>query len=168
MSSYNELREELVLKISAFIEANMKEVLTVLLIASAVVIVFGVITIVANWRIFEKAGEHGWCCLIPFVNGHVSHRIAWHPFFYWVGVLASLGLETLNTMQLSTGVNMPYISLVSLVLSLGSLLLFIAYNVKLSRAFGHGVGFAVGLMLLPMIFIPILGFGSSVYEGKIR
>ena len=37
---------------------------------------------------------------------------------------------------------------------------------KLSKAFGHGVGFTVGLFFLRPIFLLILGFGGSVYLGK--
>lgn len=165
--NYNELKNELATQIAAFIEANIKTVFAILLIASAVVIIFGVITIVANWRMFEKAGERGWWCLIPFMNGHVAHKIAWHPFFYWFNAACLFGVEIFNGMQTEGGVNMPYIAIASLILAIGSIAMSVAYNIKLSRCFGHGVGFAVGLIFLPMIFIPILGFGSSIYEGKL-
>lgn len=33
------------------------------------------------------------------------------------------------------------------------------------KAFGHGVGYGFGLWLLNTIFILILGFGSSTYQG---
>jgi hypothetical protein len=35
----------------------------------------------------------------------------------------------------------------------------------LSKSFGHGVGFTLGLIFLSPIFIPILGFGGSLYVG---
>ncbi|HYO18387.1 MAG TPA: DUF5684 domain-containing protein, partial [Dermatophilaceae bacterium] len=35
----------------------------------------------------------------------------------------------------------------------------------LSQPFGHGAGFTVGLVLVPIIFLPILAFGDSVYQG---
>jgi predicted membrane protein len=37
--------------------------------------------------------------------------------------------------------------------------------VDVAKAFGMGVGFAIGLILLPVIFVPILGFGSASYQG---
>ena len=40
--------------------------------------------------------------------------------------------------------------------------------IKLARAFGKGGGFATGLILLPFVFIPILGFGSATYLGADR
>ena len=36
----------------------------------------------------------------------------------------------------------------------------------LAGAFGRGVGFGFGLLLLSPIFIPILGFGDTRYVGR--
>jgi hypothetical protein len=36
----------------------------------------------------------------------------------------------------------------------------------LARAFGRGVGFGFGLLLLSPIFIPILGFGDARYVSR--
>jgi hypothetical protein len=33
----------------------------------------------------------------------------------------------------------------------------------LAKAFGRGAGFAIGMILLPLIFLPILAFGNSKY-----
>ena len=41
----------------------------------------------------------------------------------------------------------------------------IMYSVKLARAFGRGIGFAIGLIFLQPIFMLILGFGSDRYYG---
>jgi len=35
--------------------------------------------------------------------------------------------------------------------------------IELAKRFGKGVGFGVGLALLPFIFYPILGFGDATY-----
>ena len=37
--------------------------------------------------------------------------------------------------------------------------------IDLAKSFGKGVGFGIGLLLLPFIFFPILGFGSAQYQG---
>jgi len=36
---------------------------------------------------------------------------------------------------------------------------------NLSLKFGKGVGFTIGMILLPFIFIPILGFGDAKCKG---
>jgi Family of unknown function (DUF5684) len=33
--------------------------------------------------------------------------------------------------------------------------------------YGKGAGFTVGLIFLPFIFIPILGYGRAVYQGPV-
>ena len=38
-------------------------------------------------------------------------------------------------------------------------------NHAIAKVFGHGAGVAVGLTLVPFIFWPYLGFGSSVYSS---
>ena len=35
----------------------------------------------------------------------------------------------------------------------------------LSKSFGKDEGFKIGLILLPIIFLPILGLGSAKYSG---
>jgi hypothetical protein len=37
--------------------------------------------------------------------------------------------------------------------------------IDISKSFGKGIGFAVGLIFLGIIFWPILGFGSAHYQG---
>lgn len=35
----------------------------------------------------------------------------------------------------------------------------------LSKSFGKSEGFTIGILLLPIIFLPILAFGSAQYIG---
>lgn len=99
-----------------------------------------VLLVIAWWNIFRKAGEAGWKSLIPFYNTYILFQIAWGN-----GWLFLLG----------------FIPVVSLVVT-------IIMNVKLSRAFGHGTGFAIGLILIPNLFTLILGFDNSTYLGPQR
>ena len=43
-------------------------------------------------------------------------------------------------------------------------ILLIIVLIDLAKAFGHGVGYALGLIFLPFIFLLILGFGKSTYQ----
>jgi hypothetical protein len=40
---------------------------------------------------------------------------------------------------------------------------FLCY--KLSESFNQGIGFTIGLVLLPFVFYPLLGFGESQYSA---
>ncbi len=93
--------------------------------------------IIAVWKVFEKANKPGWACIIPIYNIIVLLEIVGKPI-WWVFLF------------LIPGVN----------------LVFAIWTVNLlSKSFGHSEGFTVGLLLLPIIFYPILGFGAATYQG---
>ena len=49
--------------------------------------------------------------------------------------------------------------------SIGTIVMNIMACVKMSMSFGHGTGFAIGLILLNPIFLLILAFDGSAYIG---
>ena len=97
----------------------------------------GVLIIIAEWKVFVKAGEPGWAALIPFYNTYTLFKIAWGQG--WKFLL--------------------------LLIPVANIVFYIMVNVKLARAFGKGAGFGWGLALLPVIFYPVLGFGDAAYQG---
>jgi hypothetical protein len=96
-----------------------------------------VLEIIALWFLFEKAGEPGWAAIIPIYNYLIAIKIAGKP---WWWILLML---------------IPIANLVFYILILNGL----------SKNFGKGSGFTVGLFFLRFIFLPILGFGKSTYSG---
>jgi uncharacterized protein DUF5684 len=94
----------------------------------------------AEWRIFSKAGQPGWAVIIPIYSTLVYLKIVGRPW-WWLLLL--------------------FIPLVNIVIA------FILVN-DLSKAFGHGIGYTLGLIFLSIIFIPILGFGGSQYVGPAK
>lgn len=115
-----------------------------------------VILIIANWKIYTKAGEKGWKSLIPYYSQYVLYRITWKTDMYWVVLIAGLGATFFSRIAI---VSLTFIcSIITAIVSL------IQLN-KMSKSFGHGIGFTLGLIFLNPIFILILAFGSSEYEG---
>jgi len=100
-------------------------------------LIIAVIKIVGTWYMFEKAGEPGWAAIIPIYNLLIGIKIAGKPWWYILLML------------------IPVVNLVIIIITLDGL----------SKSFGKSTGFTVGLFFLRWIFIPILGFGSSVYTG---
>ena len=96
-----------------------------------------ILQIVAKWRIFSKAGEHGWAALIPFYNTYVLYKITWESGLFFI---------------------LSYIPCLNMIVT-------IMTNMKLAAVFGKGDGFVLGLSLLGFIFYPVLAFDSSEYEG---
>jgi len=87
------------------------------------------------WRVFEKAGHPGWAAIIPIYNSYILCKIAGKPG-WWVLLML-----------------IPIVNFVILLL----------ISLEVSTRFGKSSGFAIGLWLLPIVFFPILGFGSARY-----
>jgi len=97
-----------------------------------------VLVLIAQWRLFEKAGQPGWTALIPFYN-HV---------------------------KLLEIVNYPLWWIVLLLMPFANIIVWLLLSRRISQAFGkEDWGFATGLFLLPVVFFPILGFGKSEYSN---
>lgn len=106
-------------------------------IVSLIYLAIVVLMIVSLWKVFTKAGQPGWACLIPIYNLYVLIKIAGKPGWWLI---------------------LCFIPIVSIVIG-------IIVLIALAQKFGKGVGFAIGLLLLPFIFYPILGLGSAQYQG---
>ena len=98
---------------------------------------FTILIIAAWWKIFSKAGQPGWACIIPIYNLYVWCKIVGRP---WWWILLML---------------IPFVNFVVLIILI----------IDLAKSFGKGMGFGIGLLLLAVIFFPILGFGSAQYQG---
>jgi len=133
------------------------------IILSIAASVFGIICM---WRIFVKAGEPGWKCLIPVYNIFVFMKIAWEArYFVWLFVcmIAAILLTSLGASSRSEG--LTGLSLVLLIaIAIVAVIFSIIMSVKLARRFGKSGGFAVGLIFLSPIFMAILAFDSSDYD----
>lgn len=121
-------------------------------------LVWYILTVVAYWKIFTKAGEEGWKSIIPIYNSYVQYRITWDVKFFWI----SIGLGIAGTVLGFFGDIMGMLGNLCL---FGSWVIGIAGLYKLAKAYGYGVGFTVGLVLLNPIFLLILGLGNSEYQG---
>jgi len=96
------------------------------------------IAIIAGmWKTFTKAGQPGWAAIVPIYNIYIWTKIVGRPW-WWLLLM--------------------FIPIVSIVVA-------IVLCVDLAKSFGKGIGFAIGLILLGFVFIPILGFGSAQYQG---
>lgn len=126
-------------------------------------VVYYVCIAIAGWKIFAKAGEAGWKALIPLYNVYIMYKIGWKGMFFFVW----FALAAVYSFLAGQGASNPSTMMTALT-GLVSLLTFgvrLIQNLKLSKAFGHGTGFGLGLTFLTPIFLLILGFGSSQYQG---
>lgn len=96
-----------------------------------------ILIIAGVWKIFTKANKPGWASIVPIYNVIVLLEIVGRPV-WWVILF--------------------FIPFVNFVIAM------IVY-LDLAKSFGKGSGYAVGLLLLPIVFMPMLGFGDARYQG---
>lgn len=129
-----------------------------------IAIVLWIFQIIAFWKIFTKAGEPGWKSIIPIYGSYVCFKISWKPMWFWVFFVVTIAYSLLSSFSGASG-GASALGIISAIAYIALLIIQIAANYKLSKSFGHGVGFTVGLTLLWPIFILILGYGKSEYVG---
>lgn len=131
-----------------------------------VALIWWLLQIAANWRIFTKAGEDGWKSIIPVYSDYISYKIAWQPSYFWLTLILGIVASVISaaTTGGGDGTNTTILLVISLLrLIMG--IISILYSFKLAKAFGRGTGFALGLIFLQPIFLLILGFGNDSYYG---
>lgn len=89
------------------------------------------------YKVFQKAGrEDAWAAFVPIYNTLVEIDIVKKPW-WWLLLMF-----------------IPIVNIVIAIMVLD----------RLSKFFGHGTGFTLGLLFLSFIFLPILAFGDSQYN----
>ncbi|WP_409186542.1 DUF5684 domain-containing protein [Amycolatopsis sp. VS8301801F10] len=99
-------------------------------------LVVAVLTIIAMWKVFAKAGRPGWAAIIPFYNVYTLLKVAGRPGWWLV---------------------LFFIPVVNLVIA-------IIVSLDVAKAFGKsGVFGFFGLFLFSFIGYLILAFGQARY-----
>lgn len=106
-------------------------------IISLLYLVMIVAAIAGMWKVFEKAGQPGWAAIVPIYNMFVLLQIVNKPI-WWIVLLL-----------------IPLINIVILIM----------VSIALAEKFGKGGGFAVGMVFLPFVFYPMLGFGDERFQA---
>ncbi len=96
------------------------------------------LTVAGMWTVFTKAGQPGWAALIPIYNLYILFKIAGKSGWW----------------------------LLLLLIPLVNLFVLFVVTSTVAANFGKGLLYTLGMMFLPFIFYPILGFGSSTYRAS--
>lgn len=110
-----------------------------------------ILLIASLWKIFEKAGKPGWAAIVPFYNLWVLIEIVGRPsWWFWM---------------LLGGIVLSMIPFLGFLIAIALFVLIVMLYIDLAKSFGKGVGFAIGMIFLSIIFFPILAFGNAQYIG---
>lgn len=124
-------------KLTYDMNENEKAAFMTLLIISAIGFVYSIFLSICLWKIYVKAGEHGFASLIPIYNLYIMSKIAFGKG--WMFLLTCVPVVG---------------SVFALILSF-----------KFVKAFGKSTLFAILSIPFSFITIPMLAFGNCEYEG---
>lgn len=146
----------------------------------AIILVIGLIsyilTVIAGWKIFEKAGEKGWKSLIPIYSTYIFYKIVGMKKWFWAMIISSIVISVITSMmgqgtqiqQMNLSTSAGVVSFIlTFMLGIFALVVGGIYAFRTSKVFGHGVPFAIGLFFLSVIFMLVLGFDGSKYNKKL-
>ena len=100
-----------------------------------------VIMFIALWKVYVKADEPGWACLIPFYGWWVYMRMTCKKNLLWFILLF-----------------IPFANYVAIIVSI----------IGLAKSFGKGVGTILLLIFFPFIGLPMLAFGDAEWDPDLR
>jgi hypothetical protein len=99
------------------------------------VLAIAAVMLISMWKIYSKAGQPGWAVLVPIYNLIVLLNIVRKPV-WWILLMF-----------------IPFVSFIIVIL----------IYLELAKVYGKSTGFGLGIIFLPIIFLPMLAFGDSKY-----
>lgn len=151
-----------------------------------------ILTIVGMWKIMVKAGYNGWESLIPFYNRYILLKLSGKKKL-WIWFLSLNIVMILCVVAFTAAFMGPLFAaalngttpeffgrsdeeiifgflggvmiycLISSVISIGLLVINILMCLGMTESFGINGGYAVGLIFLPYVFYPIIGFSKNIH-----
>ena len=146
-----------------------------IMIVSLIGLAVFVLTVIARWKIFTKAGEAGWKSIIPIYSDYVEWRISWtNMTMFWVCLALIVGGYILGMVsgafvvtadgKVAAGTG-GFMSILSSVLMIAGVVIAFIQKFKLFKSFGKsGVWFVLYLFFQTIVTL-VLGFGSAEYQG---
>lgn len=124
-----------------------------LVVICSISLIIAILSIIAQWIIFAKAKQPGWAAIIPIYNTYIACKLTGvNPWWILIVILSPI---------------FAFVPVVGWILPFAICLYFqILLNVGLARAFHKEDAFAIGLILLPVVFLLIIALGKTKYVGS--
>lgn len=123
-----------------------------------------VITIIANWKLFEKAGEPGWSAIVPFYSQYQMAKIATADArVCWTMV----GVSVLNfVMSILSNSENAVIGGIATIVSLASLVVTCYVYFMFAKSYGQSTAMCILAILFGGIIFIIMAFNKNTeYVG---
>ncbi len=153
-------------------------VLVIYGIVFLIALAFGIVTLIAHWKLFEKAGEPGWKAIIPYYNTFKlaqiatgSNLVGWLLIGLSAGYLVlSVGMQIamafLDSDNTSFMIFMLFFYLATMVMSLGVAGLSGYTHFMLGKSFGKPTVWNVLMIFFSPFLTIAMGFDKNLtYVG---
>ena len=142
----------------------------ILMIFAGLIAVAAYIVQFISWCVmFRKAGLPWERNFVPIYGAYWQYKMVRAKQIFWIQLGVRYGLLTLTSLLSLAGDAGVILSWIFGILgSCGLLALNIIYCIRLAKAYNKAGGFAVGLALVPFVFLPMLAFGDAHYRYRIR
>lgn len=138
--------------------------------SSLISLVVSIVTLISVWGIFSKAGKSGWYVFIPIYNMYQLADIGCENPTFWVFLMMTPVIPSVLMVMAAIGGSQGlYILCLILIIitGLASIVSEAVIMFKLGKAFHQSTIFCILLLIVPVICLPILAFGSaSLYEWE--
>lgn len=119
---------------------------------------------ISRGKLFEKANQPRWRSLIPGWNMYKLATLAHKKRFFILGCILMF-LFAVGWLQLMSLGNSPYFGYLMNISLILSVVFYCVVLYSLAKAFWRSSLFALGLVICPLIFFPILALsGDSIYQ----
>lgn len=127
----------------------------IILIPILIVISILIVYLIGSMKVYGKAGQRRWAVLIPVYNMFVLLKIIRKPTWWIIFIILAIVPPLMS---------IPDTHPLTILITIIALTVWFIMSYHLAKVFGRGIWFAIGLIILPWIFYPILGFGKSQYQ----
>ncbi|MCF0104225.1 MAG: hypothetical protein HUJ51_02420 [Eggerthellaceae bacterium] len=154
----------------AFVTQMMGLLASIVLFILLIYIAWRVCTIVGFWHIFKKGGEKPWKAVIPFYCEYTAFKLFWSKNIFWSWLTCTLLSGIIISFFASGPANtVSVVQFVSVIISITATVLLIMLYYRISKSFGHGIGYLFGMIFATPVFAIILGFEKSKFiKGQNR
>lgn len=135
----------------------------------AISLVVAVLQVIAQWKLFEKAGEHGWASLIPVYNYFVMVKIATGNYTLgWVYLAVSLVYSVFSAMARvmlehdSGGMTYIFVMIMAFAIMIPVFALAGYVSYMFGKSYGKPTAWNVCMIFFSPILMIIMGFDKNI------
>lgn len=143
---------------SSYDAAAMGVVGIFILFIVLIALVCWLVQLIAEWKLVNKLGGRGWSQIIPVYNAWELSRSAGCEQAMVIAYTVLTGVTVVASVFVAS------CDWASSIIGLCALAVFVVNCLvmrQVAKCFSKSTGFTVGLVLLPVVFVSILGFGSD-------